>query len=551
MKRFLIFQLCVSICLNLSAQNTFGTQYINDEVNDGYTLFSVHKKAYLIDNCGRVINEWESNYLPGNSVYLLPNGNILRAGRVQNVNTPINFGGRGGIVELFDWEGNVIWSYEYISSEYRQHHDVHPMPNGNVLILAASVVSNSEAIEAGRDPLKLDDGLLFNERIIEVEPQGNNGGNIVWEWNIMDHIIQDLNETKNNYGDVSLEPGKLDINYLNGLDSGSNWLHVNSIQYNEERDQIVLSSRRLCELWIIDHSTTTAEAATDTGGIYGKGGDFLYRWGNPEAYRQGNVNDRKLFGQHFPYIIETGFPNESKIIIFNNGNGRMPFYSQVDIIEPPVTSPGFYSYLANTAFEPTNTFYTFPETPPTEDADFFSNALSSAQQLSNGNILICEGTQGRFFEINSNGTIVWDYNLPIDHNSGLPFPENSPNGTSSFTFRALKYDLDYPAFENKTIIPGQPLENNPNITPCLQILGEDEFDIAQKINIYPNPTSNSVTINSDVTIDQIEIYSTSGKRILKRTSFSENIDLEEFKNGIYFLKLALRDKVVIKKIIKI
>lgn len=60
---------------------------------------------------------------------------------------------------------------------------------------------------------------------------------------------------------------------------------MNGIDYNPVLDQIALSTHNLNEWYIIDHSTTTAEAATSSGGNSGKGGDLLYRWGNPAAYQ--------------------------------------------------------------------------------------------------------------------------------------------------------------------------------------------------------------------------------------------------------------------------
>ena len=85
------------------------------------------------------------------------------------------------------------------------------------------------------------------------------------------------------------------------------------------------------EIYIIDHSTSTAEAATSSGGIYNKGGDFLYRWGNPQAYRQGDQNDQKLFGQHYPHWIPDGLADAGKLILFNNGFSRTPSFSEVFI----------------------------------------------------------------------------------------------------------------------------------------------------------------------------------------------------------------------------
>ena len=193
--------LCLFLLLHIitsNSQNTVGTTFITEDVYDAFTLISANTKAYLINNCGEVVNEWTSAYIPGNAVYLLPNGNLLRAGRVQDNSSDIVFGGQGGIVELFDWDGNLIWSFLYNSNQERQHHDVFPMPNGNVLILAATVISSVEAILAGRDPNSLPENRLYNEQIIEVEPIGTNQANIVWEWNVKDHLIQDIDNSKDN-----------------------------------------------------------------------------------------------------------------------------------------------------------------------------------------------------------------------------------------------------------------------------------------------------------------------------------------------------------------
>ena len=100
---------------------------------DGYTLFSPSEETFLIDNCGRIVNSWSSNYTPGNSVYLLEDGSILRTCRMQS--TVFSGGGIGGRVEKTDWDNNLIWSYDFSNSSYHQHHDIEPMPNGNILVL--------------------------------------------------------------------------------------------------------------------------------------------------------------------------------------------------------------------------------------------------------------------------------------------------------------------------------------------------------------------------------------------------------------------------------
>ena len=60
-------------------------------------------------------------------------------------------------------------------------------------------------------------------------------------------------------------------------------MHCNGLDYNSALDQIALSCRGMNEVYIIDHSTTTEEAVGHTGGNAGKGGDILYRWGNPSV----------------------------------------------------------------------------------------------------------------------------------------------------------------------------------------------------------------------------------------------------------------------------
>lgn len=535
----------IFLIVNLSiSQNTVGTISITEDSFEAYTLFTIHTKTYLINNCGAVINEWASSYLPGNAVYLLPNGNLLRAGRIEDGSSNINFGGTGGIVELFDWDGDIIWSYTYSSNNFRQHHDLYPLPNGNILMLSVTVLNEAEAIQAGRNPSFLTNNELYNEQILELEPIGANNADIVWEWYIKDHLIQDFDNTKSNFGVVEDNPQLLDINFLNGFDGSNNWLHINSMQYNEARDQILLSSRHLGELWVIDHSTTTSESASSSGGTYGKGGDLLYRWGNPQAYKQGVINDRQLFGQHYPHFINSGLPNEGKIIVFNNGFERTPSFSQVDIISPPETSLGIYNYTTNTAYGPSDTDYTYTDLT-SDPSGFYSAILSSAQQLPNGNILICEGRDGYLFELDENNNKVWEYINPISGINGSTTAQSeSPTGNG--LFRAIKYATNFSGFIGRDLTPGNPLETNPNLTPCINLSLTDIQPFY--VEIYPNPTTDKVQLNSNFTIDKIEIYNALGSKVSETQS--SIVDLSKQASGMYFLKIYSNSNIISKKVIK-
>ena len=544
MKKIIICILLIFSNLTLICQvNTLGTISLTEEAYDGYTLFSSHKNTFLINNCGQVINQWSSDYLPGHSVYILPNGNLIRAGRKDT--STITFGGVGGIVEMFDWDGNLVWEFIYSNDEQRLHHDIYPMPNGNILVLAATVMSNEETLQAGRNPnLVSGAGILYNEQILEIKPIGTNDYSIEWEWNFKDHLIQDYDDTKNNYGVIDEHPEKLDINFLNDRIPAENWLHVNSIQYDETLDQIVISSRNLSELYIIDHSTTAEEATGETGGTYGKGGDFLYRWGNSAAYGQGNEDDRTLFGQHFPHIIKPGLKDEGKIILFNNGTDREPVFSEVMIISAPTTSPGIYSYDPDSSYGPQTAEFTYTSN---EDNDFTSGILSGAIRLPNENLLICDGNSGRLFEINSTNDIVWNYIIPMNNTTGEISSQGDVLESGNSTFRGIKYSTDYEGFTGKDVTPGDPIESNFNLNTCLSLSTDNLLN--DKIIIYPNPVVDLIHINTSLTILEVEIYDVLGKRLNFIKLNNRKIDMTRANKGIYVLKIKTEIGIITKKII--
>ncbi len=543
-KKFLLSLnlLFLSYISNVSSQNTVGVISNTPDSFEAYTLFTLFTETYLINNCGEVINQWSSNYPPGNAVYLLENGNILRAGKTES--TDIVFGGTGGRIELYNWEGSLIWGIDYDTPTYRQHHDVYPMPNGNILILAATILTEQEAIQTGRDPNNLTDSELFNEQIIEIEPIGSDSYNIVWEWNLIDHVIQDFDLLKDNYGDISLNPQLLDINFTNNQSGGANWIHANSIQYDETLDQIIFNSRNLSEFYIIDHSTTTIEASSNSGGVYGKGGDFLYRWGNPQAYKQGTEDDRKLYGQHYPHWIEEGFVDSRKIILFNNGNGRTPSFSEVFIVNPPMSSLGVYTLQSNSSYEPLAPDYSY-----TNSNNFYSAIVSSAQRLANGNTLICEGRTGELIEIDQNENIVWEYITPVNNITGTILSQgDSTLGAINTTFRAVKYAPDYPAFTDRDLTPGLPIELNSHLNEECSVLSVDE-NLYSNTLVYPNPIEGLLKIDSNSPISKIEIYNLLGNNLRSVTN-SNTIDLSSLPTGIYIANINFYKNTITKKIIK-
>ena len=393
---------------------------------DGYTLFAPMPSniTYLIDNSGEVVHTWESSYRPCLSAYLLENGSLLRTASIESNS---NFTASGGVQQI-DWNGSVVWQFEYSNSQHALHHDIEILPNGNVLMIAWERKTAEEAIAAGRNPDLLSYGELWPDYIIEVEPIRPRGGNIVWEWHVWDHLIQDYDPTKENYGVVADHPELVDINFA-WRHNSPEMTHINSIDYNEQFDQILLSVNTYSEIWVIDHSTTIEEAAGHTGGNSGKGGDILYRWGNPQAYRAGDADDRKFFHQHDAQWIESGLPGSGNILVFNNGCNRPDgSYSSVDEIVPPVDGNGNYSLILGFAYGPAEPIWTYKAENPT---DFYSSGISGAQRLPNGNTLICNGQKGFFFEVTPEKEIVWEYLNP--------FP-----GQGARVFKIRRYGRDFP-----------------------------------------------------------------------------------------------------------
>jgi hypothetical protein len=426
----------------LLAQTT-GLFFNDPGTADGYVLFSPNTTGttYLMDKDANIVKQWQSSYGPGLLGYLLEDGSLLRAAALHPINSnngAITAAGGGGKLERFDWEGNKNWEFIYdsagptTSDVHWAHHDFEVMPNGNILMIAWEKKDETDATAAGRDPSLPGPGYLYPDHIIEVQPDfENGGGTIVWQWHVWDHLVQDFDATKANYSatGIAAHPELIDVNYVSTFDvgggAGEDWNHANGIEYNPELDQILLSVREFSEFWIIDHSTTMTEAAGHTGGDSGKGGDLLYRWGNPQAYGRGDASDRVLYYQHDARWVEDDLSTAGHITVFNNGYGgpANPDVSSIEEIVPPVDEMGNYPALApGEAYGPESTFWTY--TGPQEK---FSTIISGAKRLRNGNTLITYGVNGTFSEVTPAGVEVWKYVNPYTSGGVLGPEDPIPN----------------------------------------------------------------------------------------------------------------------------
>lgn len=434
-----------------SAENVPVDEVPAPQYDESYYLFSPIRSTdtYLMDVDGTIAFTWQSDYPPGNAVYLLENGNILRTGTLRS--QVFSAGGAGGIVQEITPESEVVWEYQYASDTVQQHHDIEHLPNGNILMIAWELKTEAEAIAAGRDPSLLGDGVLWSDHIIEVDPDSNQ---IVWEWHAWDHLVQDHDADLSNYGVVAEHPELVDLNYTSGK-AGEDWLHSNSIDYNAELDQILLSVHNFSEIWLIDHSISTEEAA-------GSAGDLLYRWGNPQTYDAGSEDEQQLFGQHDAQWIAEGDPGGGNILVFNNGDKRTRKFSSVDEIVLPLNEDGSYAGAAGRAYGPEAAVWSYVADVPGE---FYAMNISGAQRLNNGNTLICSGPDGLFFEVTPDGDSVWqhEYGGPVfrvtEISGGHPaLPILIPFGSAAMTESASGNDVNLDTgqvncYDDQNIIP--------------------------------------------------------------------------------------------------
>lgn len=463
-----------------------GLRQNKPEAFQGYTLFSPLQSGttFLIDMKGDVVHKWETKQAPM-SVELLSDGTLLRMSRINE--NPVFFGGGiGGRISELDPKGNVVWEFVLSNAEKCMHHDIERLPNGNLLAIAWEFMSRDEAIAAGRDPEQTDGRGFWPDCVLEIKPTRPSGGEIVWEWHAKDHFVQDRDAKKPNHGVIADHPGRFDINYnppvkkpktdeekkkeeerlremkalgYAGDDGGEDeeeapttprlkwagdWMHTNAVHYEPSSDLIVLSSPRFSEIFIIDHSTTTAEARTEKGGRWGKGGAILYRYGNPKNYSAGTDADRRLFAQHDAQWIPPGYPGAGNLTVFNNGTDDRE-HSSVDEIVLPFDAKRGFAREPKKPFGPSAPVWSY-----TDPKNFYSFFISGCQRLPNGNTLICSGKDGRFFEVTTDNKIVWEYlnpyggEIPPSFGDAAPKGDPPPKVEPIAVFRATRLAPDHP-----------------------------------------------------------------------------------------------------------
>lgn len=386
---------------------------------EGLVLFSPLREtsAFLMNTNGTIEKAWTSAHRPGLGASLTANGGLLRTASVaeREESTFAVGAGAGGLLQMFDPSGNLVWEYDGLDGKQCFHHDVKALDNGNVLAIAWVEVSGSEAIKAGRRPQDVFSDRLWYTRLVEIEPMFPTGGNVVWGWDAWDHIVQETDPDKPNFGDPRENPHKIDLNYFRLPESRASeakprrapgspksssvanvgevdWMHANSVDVHPLTGHVIVSVHGFDEIWVIDRERP--------------GDGLAYRFGNPSAYGAGEFSQRYLFRQHDANWIPETCPGGGNVLLFNNGTREGPnSRSKVMEFRLPLEN-GKYRRNPDGSFEEPDIVWVYSGT---EGDPLRALRMSGAQRLPNGNTFISHGPDGRLMQVNREGEVVWEY----------------------------------------------------------------------------------------------------------------------------------------------
>lgn len=546
---------------------------VNAQQQESYTFCTGNSYAYLLDTTTSATSTYFARWTIGNTGYT---AHFQKDTIYQSYGS--KEGGGYGSVKKWACTGKTaatcVWTY----ATSNMHHDLCPMPNGNVIVIVEETKTSAQIQAAGGT---YSSSATF-EAIKEIHPTGINSGTVVWEWHLFDHLCQDNNNTKPNYtSSYAQSPQRFSVDLV----TASDFFHMNGIDYNPTLDQIVFSSHMKNEVYVIDHSTTTAQAATGAGGNAGRGGDFLYRWGRPQNYGcTSNGNGVTLNVIHdVRWVPATNTTYPDYISIFHNG-GCSGGHAAV-LFQPPHNGYN-YTYTVGQVIGPTSC--TLPTTP-----SFSVQNMGGCQVLNNGNVLI-QNPNVRFYELNGSGTtyqqvqvgsvqadrlkyceVVYPtasatvsntsicVNTPITlGSSSTSVMETSPTYTYSWTSNIGGFSS---SSQNPTATPASAgnytytvtvtnsggctstASVNVTVDACAAI--EENTDEKAELNIYPNPTTGVIYLNEEFTLNnnfENLVYNSLGKFVTGGKN-QQSLDITGQTSGIYYLRLITENKDVINK----
>lgn len=389
-----------------------------------YVLFGgADDKTHLIDMNGNEVRRWAYVGLPselldprvtgGGRGHVLVHLSAVEDDKDPNTGTSLNPGQKllhaNRTIGELDWDGKVVWQWGELApgGAARQHHDWYRLPNGNTLVLA-NWIHPVQGFKLKR---------LYDDVIYEVTPKGT----IVWKWTASEHLAE-FGFTPASIGLIhqTTLPDYLHTNDMTAL-GPNRWFDAGDQRFNP--DNILIHSREANFIVIIDKRT---------GAVVWRIGPNL-----PSSIEGKSLLPRpvdQISGQHDAHLIPVGLPGAGNLLVFDN-QGEAGYPPQpLDVLPgsrvleiDPVKKEIIWQYSAADSGRPRWTFY--------------SSFISSARRLPNGNTLIDEGMNGRFFQITARGEIVWEYVSP--YFAPAPFGGTTGSVSSNYVYRAQPVPYDW------------------------------------------------------------------------------------------------------------
>ena len=275
-----------------------------------------------------------------NPIKLLPNGHFL-----------INFSnatadGANSVLQEIDLSGHVVWQMNGIQlnqalaaatcSECNvtvvgTHHDFAMLPNGHLVVIAATKRVVSGATVTGDVLIDLDQNH---------KP--------VWAWNEFNHL--DINRHPYLYPD---------------------WTHTNAILYSADDGNLIISIRH--QNWLVKIDYANGNGAGDIIWHLGYQGDFALEGGtNPTDW---------FWAQHGPSFVTDNTTGKFSLVLFDNGDDRH-FAAGVKC-GASGSPPCLYSTVPILQLDESAKTATLLFNPNTRDYSFFGG---NAEVLKNGNV---------------------------------------------------------------------------------------------------------------------------------------------------------------------
>lgn len=350
----------------------------------GYTLVPGSNSTNLLDSTAKSVKSWA---VGGYTSYLLDNGHLLG----QSGMGAAAAAGYGSLVQMNGTTQVNSWSVAGM------HHAHWVMPNGHWLAIVGVKINPKTALASVGYTGTLTS--IWDERIQEFDPVTKT---VVWEWKASDHMSG------------TNSPRKINPNLFKSSDP----LHINSVAYDPTRDVVVMSSHYLNEIFVVDHSTTTAQAATATGGHYGRGGDILFRWGAPKNYGGTTATSSNVI--HGGTVVQPGLPGAGNFMFFGNSDNAVK-HSRVYEVQGTSSDTGWV-VGANGEFASNLIFDWYSTTGTYESSSHFGYG----QRLGNGNTLITFSQSKILAEVDSKGALLKSTTLTVETKRAIRYPSDHP-----------------------------------------------------------------------------------------------------------------------------